>query len=214
VRGRLTGGSAGTPVAVALNGRIEAVVPAYRDGEELRFAALLPPRAFRQGRNDVRVYEVTEGGRALASIAQSGVETGPAGRLEGEGEDTRVEAGGRTLELDPKAVTGFVEKATVPDPGHVSLVGWAADPRGEARVDRVLVFADGRLLASVRPDVPRLDVAERFGRPTLFSGYRLTTVLTDAAELVGDPGRLRVFAVLDGRAAELDRLGAGGQDQG
>ncbi len=77
------------------------------------------------------------------------------------------------------------------------------------------MFADGRLLASVRPDVPRLDIAARLGRPTLFSGYRLIDgAARTRQKVVGDPRRLRVFAVLDGRAAELDLLGAGRQDQG
>jgi hypothetical protein len=77
-------------------------------------------------------------------------------------------------------------------------------------VQRVLAFADGKLVASERPKVPRLDVAENLGRPALFSGYRFFPVLAGSEDVAADPDRLRVFAVLGDRASELKRLSTAG----
>ena len=69
--------------------------------------------------------------------------------------------------------------------------------------------SSGRILlvGSTRPDGVRVDVVPGFGRPALYSGYRLAISLPDAQELAADPSRLRVFGVLGGRASELERLG-------
>jgi hypothetical protein len=50
---------AGTSVAVAVNGRIAAVSPAYRSGPGWAYSALAPESAFRSGANAVAVYVVT-----------------------------------------------------------------------------------------------------------------------------------------------------------
>jgi hypothetical protein len=50
---------AGTSVAVAVNGRIAAVSPAYRSGPGWAYSALAPESAFRSRANAVAVYVVT-----------------------------------------------------------------------------------------------------------------------------------------------------------
>ena len=100
---------------------------------------------------------------------------------------------------------------TAPNPAQLTVGGWAADPRMKRHVPRVLVFADGRLVASARPDQPRVDVVATHGRPALYSGYRLVLSHQDADDVEGDASRLRVFALLGGRATELERLPAAGR---
>jgi hypothetical protein len=51
-----------TVLAIAVNGRVRATTRAYRDGGRSVFAALVPPSSLREGRNDVSVFEVLEGG--------------------------------------------------------------------------------------------------------------------------------------------------------
>lgn len=55
VSGDVEGVPAGTPLAVAVNGRIAATTRAFREGGELQFAALIPPDSLRRGANAVRV---------------------------------------------------------------------------------------------------------------------------------------------------------------
>jgi hypothetical protein len=61
------------------------------------------------------------------------------------------------------------------------------------------VFSDGRLLAAVRPGQARPDVARALGAPAaLQSGFEVLFALPHGGHGV------RVFAVADGRASELD----------
>ena len=57
--GRIDGGTGRRDLAVAVNGRIEAVARSYvAEGEE-RVSVLFPESALRQGANDVRIYWVS-----------------------------------------------------------------------------------------------------------------------------------------------------------
>ena len=49
---------AGTPLAVAVNGRIAATTRAFRDRGKLQFAALIPPDSLRPGENTITVVRV------------------------------------------------------------------------------------------------------------------------------------------------------------
>jgi hypothetical protein len=192
----------GTELALALNGRIAAVTSAYREDGRLRFSALLPPSAFRAGRNRLDVYAVT--GSALAAIEGS-APAAPTGRLSGAGDDLRIGLpGGRSLPVEPGATDGFVEHARAPDAGHLEVEGWAIDPGARRSATRVLVFLDRRLLGSARPELPRDDVAADHGPGARLSGFRVAVARLGAPAAVP---RLRVFAVSRGRASELDRLG-------
>jgi hypothetical protein len=52
-------------LAIALNGKIQAVTQTYVQDETTRFAAMVPETALRPGRNSVAVYSVSGSGRAL-----------------------------------------------------------------------------------------------------------------------------------------------------
>ena len=211
VRGRIVGElPPGSRVAVALNGTIQGIAPTYSDEGELRFGAMLPTRAFRRGRNEVDLFSVTGDAAhpTLAAISQRGRTA--SGRLATGGERSRLVLGsGRSVPVAPGAATGFVEKRSAPSPGQLQVIGWAADPRKRRRVERVLVFADGRLVAAGRPAVPRPDVVASLGRAALYSGFRLVASIPDAEAVAATPSRLRVFGMLDGRATELARVDAG-----
>jgi hypothetical protein len=58
--GKIPSGVAdGTPLAIAVNGTVVAVSRAFVPGSKsARVLAMIPPRAFRRGRNAVEVYEV------------------------------------------------------------------------------------------------------------------------------------------------------------
>jgi Sulfatase len=62
VTGRLSDVPSGTDLAIAVNGRIEAVTRSFelaKGGEGVLFAAMVPERSFRQGRNRVEVFSVS-----------------------------------------------------------------------------------------------------------------------------------------------------------
>ena len=63
--GRLEGGPAGTALALAVNGRVEAVAKSFRYGGKVRFSALVPESALRAGANSVEIYAVSTSGGAL-----------------------------------------------------------------------------------------------------------------------------------------------------
>jgi Sulfatase len=74
IAGPVKGGKAGgkRDVAVAVNGRIEAVGRTFylRGSGQESFAMMVPERTLHSGRNSVEVYEVTAGGRGLQLIGR------------------------------------------------------------------------------------------------------------------------------------------------
>ena len=65
VIGKLSGGTPGRDIAVAMNGRIAAVGNTFTlaEGDEGEFfSVMVPPSAFRGGRNRIDVYEVLASG--------------------------------------------------------------------------------------------------------------------------------------------------------
>jgi hypothetical protein len=210
VNGRLTGGASdGERLALAVNGRIGAVSESYRDGGRVLFGAMLPVGAFRPRRNDVEVYRVegSGGGRRLAPYR--GVRQARLARRGGR--EVVVLRSGREVPIFPDAIDGYVEGI---DGRGTSLrvSGWAADTSRRRLPERVMVFADGRLLAAGAPSIARPDVARAHGRAVERSGYSLATT-TAAAPALADPSRVRVFALLGDRASELkptESLAGGG----
>jgi hypothetical protein len=64
--GRINGGDGPRDLAIAVNGRIEAVARSYlSDGEE-RLSVLFPEAALREGANEVEIFEVTREGDLLS----------------------------------------------------------------------------------------------------------------------------------------------------
>lgn len=187
---------AGQRFAVAINGRVAGVGAAYRAGLETRFGALVPPDALSR-RNRVEVYAVHGRGAQirLARVARLGGEFDA--RLIVRGDAQLVEEpSGRTTRLVAGTISGFVDSLTVDD-GAVATSGWAADTHRDRVADRVLVFADGRLVAQGEPSTPRPDVAAKFGREVERSGFQLSGIVGR------DNALIQVVAMSAGRASEL-----------
>ncbi len=74
VEGRILGpDAAGVPeVAVAVNGRIEAVSETSRSGGEVRMSAIAPEEAFRDGANSVEVFAVSPTGGGAPTLRRLG----------------------------------------------------------------------------------------------------------------------------------------------
>jgi len=75
ITGNIETGDAGldaAPLAVAVNGVISAVTTSYLDGENMRFAVIIPERSLAAGSNQLDIYSITEdeGGFLLTELVQ------------------------------------------------------------------------------------------------------------------------------------------------
>jgi hypothetical protein len=204
VTGRLTGSArADVPVAIAVNGRIAAVARTYQNGTELRVGALVPPTTFRGGRNDVEAFVVTRSGAGLASAGRA--DQSAARLVRADGALELHPSGGEPIPVEKDAAAGFIERVRT-EAGGLTVSGWATDRAHNRPADEVYVFADNRLLQSGPPGVPRLDLAKQFGPKAVLGGYEFRGLAAPAE--AATPERLRVFAVADGRATELEPTGS------
>jgi len=185
---------AGTSLAVAVNGTIRSVTRSFSDDGELRMAAIAPADSFRPGSNQVETFMVrgNGAGRRLQPLA-----TGQSRdyRLVERGGKTQIESGGRTIQVVPKAVSGFVDQGIVDDQG-LRLSGWAVDAARRVPAHLILAFANGRLAAQGKPSEERPDIAKSLGASATRSGYRLLVPVKNRAGV-------HVFAVFGDTASEL-----------
>jgi Sulfatase len=206
ITGVLSGSaSGGERVGVAVNGRLVAVTRSYRAGADVRMGALVPLTAFRRGRNRVEAFALSGSGAELR-LASAGRAKSQAARLVKSGDgDALVGVGQRPIPVETGVADGYVDSVT-PSGDTVSVAGWATDAAHERAAERVLLFAGTELVQAVTPAAQRSDLAKQFGPGVGTAGYEFTGV--DADQVPGGASRLRVFAVVDGKASEL-RSGAG-----
>jgi hypothetical protein len=201
ITGRLGGGETpGERVAVALNGRIAAVVTPYREAGDRRFAAFADPAPVVRGTNSVELVRVTGrgGARRFALLRSGDLDY----RLVHEGgREAIVDAQGRRFEV-AAGVEGFIDRRTAGLGGTVHLEGWAGDTHGGRSAQRILIFQGDRFLSAVVPSTPRPDVADKYGRGLSRSGFVLDSRLPPARR-GSAAGPLQVFALLNGRASAL-----------
>jgi len=108
---------------------------------------------------------------------------------------------GKDIEISGGAARGLLDSVSI-SRQRITIRGWATDAAGRQVADWVLAFADGRLVASGQPNVPRPEVADG-SEAILFSGFQLTAPPADATKRK-DTSRLRVFAVVGNQASELE----------
>lgn len=121
--------------------------------------------------------------------------------VERAGGDVIVTPAGRSLAVAQGG--GFVDYGYVRGDSLV-LQGWAADAAAGVPANRILVFADGRLLFAGAPNLRRPDVAAALGRPALRrSGYRVLVPVSAVRD--GTARRdVRIFSLVRGRALEVE----------
>jgi hypothetical protein len=205
VTGRITGAVAAAPrLVLAVNGRISAVTDSYRSGEELRFGAMVPPGAFRRGRNTVvpLVLETINGSTQLSALG-----VGQEAELIEQGEQNVVVLpSGQRIVVAPESITGFIDRLTYLG-DQLTVTGWAVDTERRRATDQIMVFSKDGLLVAGRPSSSRPDIAARFGPAAERSGFLLST-FSDQAEELADPSKVRVIAIAGDRASELETAGS------
>jgi hypothetical protein len=206
VRGQVIGDvEPDTHLGIALNGRIETVVPVMDQDQIIPFSAFLPEDAFVPGFNDLTLLEVTGpiDSPKVQSIELDGrdefrLEPGRSGEsghlVDGEGRTWRV--------TEDLIITGYVEGTNwYPNEAasvntDLAVAGWAVDKLEMRPAERVVFFVDGVFGGSVEPDVER----EHEDRRIRFRGFRGQV----SHFLQAESCELRVFALAGGNAVELE----------
>jgi hypothetical protein len=190
ITGRLDGGTAGWEVAVGLNGRVVATTRTYDASGDVRFAAVVPDHAIRDGSNDVAL--LVSRGSALERVPTSGVST----TVTGDG--IRLADGTLVPFSDGLRGTVSVERAGT----RVAFEGWAADFEAGAPRDEIAVFVDGALIHTASgPQMARGWPPEVDGVRGAGFGFVLPTA---SLPKPGGGKRVQVFALAGGRAVELE----------
>jgi hypothetical protein len=193
IQGRLTGRHGQhEPLAVAVNGRVEATTWTFEGVDGTAFDAMVPERSLHNGRNDVQVLLIRpdrtlaqlQGGTASATLAN--------GRIRS--------SDGTVVPIRSKAVRGFVQ---VKAGALVRFSGWAARASLAHRADSLAVFIDGKQVFAS----PTAKLA-----PHRVLGYHRNVGFQFELPrgLLPSPGsghQVRVFAVTQGVASELRRKG-------
>ena len=117
---------------------------------------------------------------------------------EKDGETVLDAPGGSDIRVEPAAVEGFVDGVRRDGSGLLTVSGWAIG-HGDARADKVLLFAGDRFLVASTPRQERPDVVEALGHGALQSGFSLSAAVSEGG------GDVRVFAIAGDRASELPR---------
>ena len=122
----------------------------------------------------------------------------PDAALTRRGGEELIDLPSGAIPVAPGAVDGRLDRVEQ-EGGALSVDAWAL---GGSRKPAgcVLVFAGGTLLGSAPATVARADIGKAFGSAALMSGFQLS--IPEGRSAV-QPSELRVFAVADGRASEL-----------
>jgi hypothetical protein len=179
-------------LAVAVNGKIEAVSRSYAEFGQTKFAALVPERSIHQGANEVSVYAVN--GTKLEELEGSDLTYSLQA-------DSIQASDGSTLPL-AQAVSGEV-RGTRSTSG-ATVGGWAANLKTHKPADSIVVFVDGQsVFVGENGNITRKDILQRYGVDKAGFIFRLPGSLLPEA---GRAHQVRVFAIAGHAASELRYL--------
>jgi hypothetical protein len=209
ISGRVLRGDDATefdPLAITVNGVLWAVTYTGRQpGTRGAFTALVPAKAFFDGRNRIEVFRVRSSPSKPPELIALGSQISRAYSLrpaaEG-GKETIVAPDGNSMTVVAAAVQGLVDRI-VTTGGGIELSGWASDRNEELAVEQIVVFQGTRFLAAARPNMVRGSQERTRSRadavPTGF-GIFIPDRLLDP----NSPPTLRTFAITKaGAATEL-----------
>ena len=205
ISGRVLGGQVsrtGRTLAVGVNGTVRAVTRTSQlDGETI-FSAIVPETAFRDGSNQIRIYETrrTESGLALLPVE---IPAPASYRLDASAKETLlVTPEGTEIPIGDPGVTGWVVSRLSPDRSRIFIGGWGADVENRVLARSIVLFRDGEFLYAGRTGRYRRDVVRTYGSSEIDnSGYLYEFSLLDFPD--PSDSEIRVFIhSQDGRASE------------
>jgi hypothetical protein len=194
----------GMPLALALNGVIEAIVPTYSwNDKPFQFSAMIPQTALTAGKNEFRAFLLRQDGtdrRLIELITMASADEFQIVK-ETDGSQKIVSASGQRVPVAPSRVKGTIGNLKRSE-AILEISGWAVDVERKVPAAEVLVFADGRFLYAGKPNIKREDVSKALGSASFDkSGYRFKIPLKAWS---GQYSSLRVFGLTqDSQAGEL-----------
>jgi hypothetical protein len=114
----------------------------------------------------------------------------------------RIESGKNVVRIERGALRGEVHTETRGE--NVVLTGWAGDVRARRPVDSLVLFVDGRSVATWPPSFTGKRIFRRYAVP--LNGFRYE-LPSRALPEAGEARRLRVFAIRGKIATELGYAG-------
>ncbi len=193
-------------LAIAVNGTIQAVTKTFDDrGGKSKFSAIVPERAFQEGKNKVEVFVVSEGDGQLqlsrtkswSKVTYTLTESGSRGEI-------IVSSDGKSVSVVPEALEGYVDAVDIKS-DYVYVSGWAADAKNSELPDAIVIFVNGEFFYSGQTYEDRPDVVNTFGNKTLmWSGFNYAFFPRSIKNIAN--AEVRIFA-LSGRgvASEISR---------
>ena len=196
IQGGLTGKHGkNEEIAIAVNGRIEAMTRTFQGVDGTGFGGMVPESALRNGRNAVTILVVhhKDGRRTLESLRGTNETTQLVRR---GGIELIRSSEGKPIPIRADALRGHVQA----EAGALDVFnGWAAVPSLLHRADSVIVFADGKEVFS-SPTAQLLPHRVFKHRGLIAFHFELPHGLLPRP---GPQHRVRVFGIRLGVATEL-----------
>jgi hypothetical protein len=162
------------PIAIALNGRIWVTTTTSEwDGKQNYFSVLLPPAAFKEGKNTVGVYQIDESDGKLLPIGWSDESQTIRLSYDSSGAMKLVLSDRREIPVNRERGVMQGNLDSVRLVGNILVFsGWAGDIAENRPASEVLIFAGEELVSRVEPESSRQDVADAHQRQGLLhSGF-------------------------------------------
>lgn len=203
-----TGVTAGTELAVGVNGRIAGYGRFFNfPSAENEFAALFDPKYLQNGQNDIRLYQLQNGGTLLRIRKE---ESRERMRLDDDGGQLALVEEGRSTPVNEGPPWGSAYLGLMSENGISTVRGWAGNTLTGEPATRVLVFVDGNLVAESTGGAEDPRLLNRFGFKSLaaatytseFPSAAFERASTLHAVAVGASGKLSVI----GYASDLAQI--------
>jgi hypothetical protein len=192
-------------LAVAVNGKVWATTRSFLGGEEHHFSVIVPESHFRNGNNQLDVFEIVDGGATLAHLSRKTLDGTLSLINTPEFEALRTPQG-FVVPIRSDGLHGYLETVELAA-GSLRLRGWALD--GDlGPPTQFAVFAGSQFLSAGPPLARRPDLVKVLKAPApAIAGIESFFPVPERAG--NDPSTIRVFALWDyALAYELPRLPA------
>ncbi len=191
-------------IAIAVNGKIEAVTESFGKGSHAKFSAVIPEQALRSGSNQVRLFSagVARGDVVLDEAGQRPAPVYSLSPTSGSGGERLLSPDNGSIPVTHgRALRGHLGSAKEMD-HQVFFTGWAADVENAELVEAIVILENGRHVFSGRTNLQRNDLVKLYEEALRWAGFRLSVPAALFADLGGS--EVRVFAVSKrGFAVEL-----------
>ena len=194
IYGNVRGGGRAARVVVSLNGMVQAIADTYDVEGENVFYTILPESVFKQGKNDIEFYILSEEG-GLRLVSSQGGENASYTLSKNE----IVSSKGEKFPVRNGVLIGYVDQVDRKE-GNLFIKGWAVNAEKSRLVDAVIVFSEDKFVHAGRTTELRPDVSRSLGKEGIERcGYKFIVPASSIEDVRG----IRVFTVSEGVASEL-----------